>query len=184
MISTASPPSGVNPPGSKHPGTRRGWYIASGERAAVATAAGTYFLLLCGYYMLRSLREAMALEAGRENIPLLFTLTFATMLAILPIYWWLVARVRRDRLFAVIYLPALVPFISIAALAGDTHVAPVLAGIYFLLVTALNLFIISMFWSVMADLWRPGEAQRLFGIVSAGGSAGALIGPAFNAAFV
>jgi AAA family ATP:ADP antiporter len=60
----------------------------------------------------------------------------------------------------------------------------VLAGIYFLLVTALNLFIISMFWSVMADVWRPDEAKRLFGIVSAGGSAGALIGPAFNAAFV
>jgi AAA family ATP:ADP antiporter len=48
----------------------------------------------------------------------------------------------------------------------------------------LNLFFVSVFWSVMVDLWRPDAAQRLFGFISAGGSAGALIGPAFNAAFV
>jgi AAA family ATP:ADP antiporter len=162
----------------------RRWFVARSERSALAAAAGTYFLLLCGYYMLRSLREAIALEAGTENIPLLFTLTFATMLIILPAYWWIVARVRRDRLFAAIYLPAVVLFISIAAFAGGTRIPPVLAGTYFLLVTALNLFIVSMFWSVMADVWRPAEAKRLFGFVSAGGSAGALLGPAFNATFV
>jgi AAA family ATP:ADP antiporter len=162
----------------------RRWYVARGERSALAAAASTYFLLLCGYYMLRSLREAIALEAGKENIPLLFTLAFASMLVILPAYWWIVARMRRDCLFAVIYLPAVVLFISIAAFSGGTRIPPVLAGAYFLLVTALNLFIVSMFWSVMADVWRPGEAQRLFGIISAGGSAGALLGPAFNATFV
>ena len=75
--------------------TTRRWYVAPGERASLAAAAATYFLLLCGYYMLRSLREAMALEAGRENIPLLFTLTFVAMLVILPGYWWVVARVAR-----------------------------------------------------------------------------------------
>lgn len=134
--------------------------------------------------MLRSLREAMALEAGRENIPLLFTLTFVVMLFILPIYWWMVARVRRDRLFAVVYLPAVVLFISIAAFTDGERVPPLIAGAYFILVTALNLFIVSMFWSVMADVWKSGEAKRLFGMVSAGGSAGALVGPAFNATFV
>jgi AAA family ATP:ADP antiporter len=162
----------------------RRWYVARSERGALVAAAGTYFLLLCGYYMLRSLREAIALEAGKEHIPLLFTLTFATMLIILPAYWWIVARVRRERLFAVIYLPAVVLFISIAALAGGSRIPPLLAGAYFVLVTTLNLFIVSMFWSVMADVWRPGEAKRLFGVISAGGSAGALLGPAFNATFV
>jgi AAA family ATP:ADP antiporter len=106
------------------------------------------------------------------------------MLAILPLYWWVVARVRRDRLFAVVYLAVVSIFAAIATLARDAHVAPVLAGTYFVLVTTLNLFIISVFWSVMVDLWPPGAAQRLFGIVSAGGSAGALVGPAFNASFV
>src|SRR5689334_15541550 len=99
----------------------RRWHIAPGEGLAVGAAAGTYFLLLCGYYMLRSLREAMALEAGREHIPLLFWLTTAVMLAILPAYWWVVARVRRDRLFAVVYLTVVSIFASIATLASNGH---------------------------------------------------------------
>lgn len=162
----------------------RHWHIAAGERAPLLASASTYFLLLCGYYMLRSLREAMALEAGRERIPLLFATTFVVMLAILPVYWWIVARVRRDRLFPTIYLSIAATFVAIAIAASTGHVPPALAATYFVLITTVNLFLVSVFWSVMVDVWRPGPAQRLFGVVSAGGSAGALVGPAFNAAFV
>lgn len=166
-----------------HSSARR-WYVAPGEWPALIAAAGTYFLLLCGYYMLRSLRDAMALEAGRENIPRLFTLTFVVMLAILPVYWLVVGRVPRRQLLPWVYVPIILLFAALGASASGGHVPPMLAGTYFVSVLALNLFIISVFWSVMVDLWRPEPAQRLFGFVTAGGSAGALIGPAFNAVFV
>lgn len=126
----------------------------------------------------------MALEAGREHIPFLFTLTFVVMLVILPGYWWTVARVPRDRLMAIVYLPVVALFCIVAAMAKSGHVPVALAGGYFVLVTALNLFLVSVFWSVMVDLWQPDAAKRLFGFVAAGGSAGALVGPAFNATFV
>jgi len=126
----------------------------------------------------------MAIEAGRDNIPLLFTLTFVVMLAILPIYWWVVARIPRNRILACVYLPITVLFAVIATAASTGHVPPKLAAAYFVSVTAVNLFIVSVFWSVMVDLWRPDSAQRLFGMVAAGGSLGALAGPAFNALFV
>src|SRR5688572_4357900 len=157
------------------------WYIAPGERVSLAAAAATYFLLLCGYYMLRSLREAMALEAGSERIPLFFWITFVVMLAILPLYWWVVARVSRRFLLACVYLPVTILFATIATLAGTGHVTPTLAGVYFISVAALNLFLVSVFWSTMADVWRPDSAKRLFGMVAAGGSVGALVGPTFNA---
>jgi AAA family ATP:ADP antiporter len=163
--------------------TRR-WHVARGERAPLAAAAATYFLLLCGYYMLRSLREAMALEAGRENIPLLFALTLVASLVILPAYWWLVAKVPRRRLLACIYLPVAILFTFLATTTSSGHVPPKLAALYFISVTALNLFMVSVFWSVMVDLWRPDSAKRLFGMIAAGGSMGALAGPAFNALFV
>jgi AAA family ATP:ADP antiporter len=162
----------------------RRWYVASGEWASLIAAASTYFLLLCGYYMLRSLRDAMALEAGRENIPRLFALTFVVMLAILPVYWWVVARVRRARLLAAVYVPVIVLFAAIGSATRGGHVPAALASVYFVSVLAINLFIISVFWSVMVDLWPPHAAKRLFGFVTAGGSAGALIGPLFNATFV
>jgi AAA family ATP:ADP antiporter len=162
----------------------RRWYIAPDERISLVAAAATYFLLLCGYYMLRSLREAMALEAGSARIPLFFWLTFVVMLAILPVYWWVVARVSRRVLMACVYVPVTILFATIAALAGTGYVTPTLAGVYFVSVAALNLFLVSVFWSTMADLWRPDCAKRLFGMVAAGGSVGALAGPTFNAFFV
>ena len=162
----------------------RRWYVARGEWPSLIAAASTYFLLLCGYYMLRSLRDALALEAGRENIPLLFTTTLVVMLAILPVYWWVVARVTRARLLAAVYAPIIVLFALLGASTHDGHMAPVLAGVYFVSVLALNLFLVSVFWSVMVDLWPTEPAKRLFGFVTAGGSAGALVGPVFNATFV
>ena len=147
-------------------------------------AAAAHFFLLCGYYMLRSLREAMALLAGREHIPLLFTLTFAVMLGILPVYWRIVGRARRSRLLPTVYVSIAVFFSALAAAMLGGHRGPVLAGAYFVAVTSVNLLMVSVFWSTMADLWTPASAKRLFGFVAAGGSAGALAGPAFNASFV
>ena len=154
------------------------------ERASLAAAAATYFLLLCGYYMLRSLREAMVLQAGSATIPFFFLITLGAMLAILPIYWWVVARVPRRWLMACVYLPIVVLFAALAVLARDELVTPTLGGVYFVSVAGLNLLVISVFWSTMVDLWSPDAAKRVFGFVAAGGSAGALAGPAFNAFFV
>ena len=43
------------------------------ERRALLTAAAGYFFLLCGYYMLRPLREALALEVGVQYNSILFS---------------------------------------------------------------------------------------------------------------
>jgi ATP:ADP antiporter, AAA family len=154
------------------------------ERASLAAAAATYFLLLCGYYMLRSLREAMVLQAGSARIPFFFVITFGAMLAVLPIYWWVVARVPRRHLMACVYAPVIALFATLAALASGDFVTPTLGGIYFVSIAGLNLLVISVFWSTMVDLWSPQSAKRVFGFIAAGGSVGALVGPAFNAFFV
>ena len=160
------------------------WLVAPGEGRALVAAAGAYFLLLAGYYMLRSLREAFALEVGREQIANLFFVTFFVMLAILPLYWFVVARLPRRWLFPGIYSVVAVLFASLAAgmaWAPDNRLLP---AVYFVAVTSLNLFIVSVFWSVMVDAWRSQSAKRLFGYIAAGGSAGAIAGPGFNALFV
>ena len=65
--------------------SRMRWLVAPGEGRALLAAAGAYFLLLAGYYMLRSLREAFALEVGRDYIATLFYITFFVMMAVLPL---------------------------------------------------------------------------------------------------
>ena len=160
------------------------WLVAPGEGRALLAAAGAYFLLLGGYYMLRSLREAFALQVGRDQIANLFFITFFVMMLILPVYWFIVARVPRRWLFPAIYTAVAALF---SLLALGMHFDPasrLLPAVYFVAVTSLNLFLVSVFWSVMVDAWRSASAKRLFGYIAAGGSAGAIAGPAFNALFV
>ena len=74
------------------------------EWLALLAAAGGYFCLLCGYYMLRPLREALALEIGPDHYRALFTVAFVFCAALLPLYWWLVGRTPRGRLPWLVYV--------------------------------------------------------------------------------
>ncbi|NBW89023.1 MAG: MFS transporter [Gammaproteobacteria bacterium] len=160
------------------------WLVGPGEGRALLAAAGAYFLLLAGYYMLRSLREAFALEVGRDYIASLFYVTFVVMLAILPLYWFVVARLPRRWLFPVIYSSVVSLFVLLGFGMATDPGNRLYAAVFFVAVTSLNLFIVSVFWSVMVDAWRSTSAQRLFGFIAAGGSAGAIAGPLFNTLFV
>ena len=147
------------------------------ERRALLAAAAGYFCLLCGYYMLRPIREALALEVGVQRNSWLFTAVLLVSAGILPIYWWFVGRTPRGRLLWLALAPFVGVFVLLAfALRADPHDAT-LAFVYFVALTSANLYIISVFWSAMADVWRPELAKRFFGYVAAGGSAGALLGP-------
>lgn len=154
------------------------------ERRALAYAAAAHFCLLCGYYMLRPLREALALEVGVRNNSWLFTAVFVVTALLLPVYWWVVGRTPRGRLLWYAGVPFAAIFVALAlALAGAPR-DPRLAFVYFVALTSGNLYLVSVFWSAMADVWRPELAKRYFGYVAAGGSAGAILGPNLVAALV
>ncbi len=147
------------------------------ERRALVVAAAGYFCLLCGYYMLRPLREALALDVGVQYNSILFSVVLLCSTLLLPIYWWLVGRTPRGRLLWWVCTPFVLVFI---ALGAGLHLYPrdrTLAFVYFVALTSANLYVISVFWSAMSDVWRPELAKRFYGYVAAGGSAGALLGP-------
>ncbi|NBU26365.1 MAG: hypothetical protein EBS39_12285 [Gammaproteobacteria bacterium] len=161
-----------------------GRLLHPGEGRAVLASGAAYFMLLCGYYMLRSLREAYALEVGREHIATLFYVASAVMAFVLPLYWFVVARLPRRLMFPAIYSAVSVLFLGLAAGMQLAPGGKVLPAVYWVAVTSLNLFIVSVFWSVMVDAWRSGSAKRVFGFIAAGGSLGAIAGPLFNSLFV
>lgn len=141
-----------------------------------------FFSLLSAYYVLRPLRDEMGVAAGVGHLQWLFTGTFFAMLAAAPLFGWLVSRVPRRRLVPIAYrvfsLNILLFFVWLAA-AEDLTVP---ARVFFVWVSVFNLFVVSVFWSFMADLFREEQAKRLFGFVAAGGSAGAIAGPAMTSA--
>lgn len=149
----------------------------SGEERAVGLAFSYFFMLMCAYYLLRPLRDAMAISAGLENLPWLYTGTFLAMLTLTPLFGALVSRVRKQLLLPITYgffASNLLVFYLLFKLNPE---ALWVASSFFIWLSAFNYFVVSVFWSFMADVFRDEEAKRLFGPIAAGGGTGAIVGP-------
>jgi AAA family ATP:ADP antiporter len=152
-----------------------------GELGPSLWSFGCFFCVLCGYYVLRPLRDEMGVQSGVENLPWLFSATFAAMCAVVPLFGFAASRLSRRRLVPWTYLFFVANVLVFYALF-ERGVAPsTIARVFFVWVSVFNLFVVSLFWSLMADLFRPAQAARLFGFISAGGSCGALAGPTLTA---
>lgn len=158
--------------------------LRPGEAKALLWSFAYFFCLLASYYVLRPLRDEMGIAGGVRNLQWLFTATFFVMLAAVPFYGAVVARLPRRRFIPLVY-HFFVANIAIFWLllvfdVGRVHVARV----FFVWISVFNLFAVSIFWSFMADLYRSDQAKRLFGFIAAGGTVGALLGPAITVGLV
>lgn len=152
--------------------------VRPGEVRALFWSFGYFFCLLAGYYILRPLRDEMGIAGGVRNLPWLFTATFLAMLAAVPLFGAVVAQLPRRRFIPLVY-HFFVANIAIFWLLLTFDVAKVqVARVFFVWISVFNLFAVSVFWSFMADLFASEQGKRLFGFIAAGGSAGALLGPA------
>ena len=152
-----------------------------GEVPALLVACAYFFSLLCAYYILRPLRDEMGIQGGVEQLQWAFTGTFVVMLLAVPLFGWAVARYPRRRLLPVVYGFFIANLLIFYALFQGDWARPWVARAFFIWVSVFNLFIVSVFWSFMADVFSNAQARRLFGVIAAGGSAGAVVGPALTA---
>jgi AAA family ATP:ADP antiporter len=153
--------------------------IEPGEWPRLTIAFFYFFFLLGGYFMLRPLRGAVA-ASNSEILHWLYTGTFLSMLAIVPVFGFLVSRFRRGQFIPAIYLFFISHLLLFAfGFEGDAT-PPWLQRTFYIWLSVFNLFVVSVFWSFMADIFRPGQAQRLFGFIMAGGSIGAIIAPSIT----
>ena len=150
--------------------------VEHGEWPRLAIAFFYFFFLLGGYFMLRPLRGTVAAN-NSDILHWLYTATFLTMLAIVPIFGFLVSRFRRGQFVPAIYLFFILHLV-LFALGFEDEATPLwMQRTFYVWLSVFNLFVVSIFWSFMADIFRPGQAQRLFGFIMAGGSMGAIIAP-------
>jgi AAA family ATP:ADP antiporter len=157
--------------------------VEHGEWPRLAIAFLYFFFLLGGYFMLRPLRGAVAAN-NSEILHWLYTATFLAMLAIVPMFGFLVSRFRRGQFIPAIYLFFIVHLV-LFALWFEGDATPIwIQRAFYIWLSVFNLFVVSVFWSFMADIFRPGQAQRLFGFIMAGGSIGAIIAPSVTKGIV
>jgi len=153
--------------------------IEPGEFTRLAIAFVYFFLLLSGYFMLRPIRGAVA-AADAHNLQWLYTATFISMLAMVPLFGYLVSQFKRRFFLPGIYLFFISNLLIFAWLFKDGMPDIWVQRAYYVWLSVFNLFVVSIFWSFMADIFRAEQARRLFGTIAAGGSLGAVLGPLFT----
>ena len=151
--------------------------LGPGEARRLLLSAGYFGLLLASYYMIRPLRDAVGAGSGAATIKYLATAVFFVMLAIVPLFGWLVTRVPRRRLLPWTYLFFVANLVAFGVLFGIDAEDRWVGRLFYVWATVFNLFVVSVFWSFMAEIWREREGRWLFGVIAAGGSLGGLLGP-------
>lgn len=154
--------------------------VRAGEASALIASFLFFFAVLTSYYIIRPVRDEMGMMLTKEDGQALHTLfvhVFVVMIVAVPLFGWVMENVPLRRVVPAVYgffILNLVLFWLILEGGGQT---PGVARLFFIWVSVFNLFVVSMFWSTLSELWRSEEAKRLYGFVAAGGSAGAMAGP-------
>ena len=158
--------------------------VEPGEIRALSWSFLYFFVLLCAYYIVRPMRDEMGILGGVENLQWLFTGTLLAMTAAVPLFGWVSSRFPRRQFLPYVYFFFILCLLLFYSLMGGHIAEHVVARAFFIWASVFNLFVVSVFWSFMNDLFSNAQAKRLFGVIAAGGTVGALTGPALTTLLV
>ncbi|HSE86148.1 MAG TPA: MFS transporter, partial [Candidatus Binatia bacterium] len=144
------------------------------------------FCVLSSYYILRPIRDEMGVAGGVENLQWLFTGTLLGMIVVNPPFAALVAKLPRVRFIATTYrffMVNLLIFIPLLHMAtAEQHIW--VGRLFFIWVSVFNLFVVSVFWALMVDVFDSDQGKRLFGFIAAGATLGGIAGSSITASLV
>ena len=136
-----------------------------------------FFLVLCSWYILRPVRNEMAVQ-NSEILPYLLGIGALVMLALNPVYSWLASRKNLRGVLVGCYsffISNLLVFIILWQLF-DLSSSIMLSQIFYIWCNVYSFFVVSIFWVVIINLFRGENAANVFGVIAAGGSIGAFLG--------
>ncbi|HMJ24733.1 MAG TPA: MFS transporter, partial [Pyrinomonadaceae bacterium] len=145
-----------------------------------------YFLILSSYYVIRPIRDDFGAAGGIENLPWMFTGTLVVMLIANALFAALVAKFSRRRFIPIAYrflIANLLVFLVLLITISKGNQVWV-GRAFFIWTSVFNLFVISVFWAFMVDVFSTDQGKRLFGFISVGGTLGAIVGAAITASLV
>ena len=164
---------------------KKAWFPVDGPEARIVITG--FFLLFCvlgGYFAVRPIRETIGTVLGKQATQNLWFFTALAALLIVPLYGWLVAHVRRAVLVPAIYGFMSVAFVFTAQLFDSGPPGPITARVFYVLISVLNLLLVSVFWSFILEMLTGEQSKRRISWIAAGGTLGALVGPGATALFV
>ena len=167
-------------------GLRRLIDFRPGEGRLVAWAFVYLFAVFSSYYVIRPIRDEMGLAGGVSNLSWLFTGTLVAMMAVNPAFALLVRRLPRIRFISFAYrffiLNLLVFLVLFRISSGAANVW--VGRAFFIWTSVFNLFVVSVFWAFMVDIFTSEQGKRLFGFIAAAATLGGICGATITASAV
>ncbi len=165
---------------------RRFTGVRDDEIRVAGLSALLFFVILCGYYMVRALREEMGLAGGVRNLPWLYLANLGTMLALAPVFGAVATRWARRTFVPGVYLfflsNMIVFFVLMHTLPKSADV--MLGRVFYIWISVYNMWAVSLFWAFLADGLGLEKGKRLFGFIAVGGTLGAILGSGFTALMI
>lgn len=160
--------------------------LRPGEGALVAWAWLYLFSVFTAYYVIRPIRDEAGVAGGVENLAWLFSGTLLAMMAVNPPFAALVAALPRRRFIGLTYrffmLNLGVFLVLFQTATGEANVW--VGRAFFIWTSVFNLFVVSVFWSFMADLFTNEQGKRVFGFIAAAATVGGIVGSYVTASAV
>jgi ATP:ADP antiporter, AAA family len=139
--------------------------------------AVTFAALLGSYSAFRPVRDQLILDRNPDSLPWLWLGTFAVISIVSPMWSKLLAR-RAPRQFVALAFHVFAACAVAFFVLMEAGVYPVvISRVFYVWSAVFNLFVISIFWSLLADLLGPSTARQLYGPIAAGGTVGGFFGP-------
>jgi ATP:ADP antiporter, AAA family len=156
------------------------------ELRALGLAFIFNFIVLGSYYVLRPIRDEIGAAGGLENLSWMYTGTLVGMLIANALFSALVARMSRRRFIPIAYRFFIANLILFFFLMRTLPAAQQMwvGRAFFVWVSVFNLFVVTVFWAFMTDVFNTEQAKRLFGFISVGGTLGGIAGGLLTASLV
>ena len=160
--------------------------VRPNELRALLLACGFNFIILASYYVIRPIRDDIGAIAGVEKLPWMYTGTLVAMLFANAAFSAIVARMSRRKFLPIAYrffiANLLIFYVLMRTLSPAQNVW--VGRAFFVWVSVFNLFVVSLFWAFMSDIFDSEQAKRLFAFIAVGGELGAIAGPIVTASLV
>jgi AAA family ATP:ADP antiporter len=144
------------------------------------------FIVLASYYVIRPIRDDIGAAGGVENLSWMFTATLIAMLIANALFSAIVARMSRRRFIPIAYrffILNLALFYLLMRSASPAQAVWV-GRAFYVWVSVFNLFVVTVFWAFMTDVFNSDQGKRLFGFISVGGTLGGIVGGGLTASLV
>lgn len=157
---------------------QRFFNVKSEEVGPILLAALYFFCVLTALQILRPAREALGMQRGIEAIRWLFIGTLVVTLLVNPVFGWLVSRFKRLSFIAatnLFFTFSLIVFYAMLVFTPEA-IGETTGQVFYVWFSVFNLFVTMLFWALMADRFTLEQSKRIFGVIAAGGTIGAIFG--------